>query len=111
MFAAWVADYDAFADWIARELGPRPSTDHQLDRIDNDGNYEPGNLRWGTRSEQARNRRDTVRLALNGETLSIPEWADRLGISYKLLHERRTYGWSDEKILTTPVAVKLRRAG
>ena len=48
----------AGVQWVLDTLGPRPSAQHSLDRIDNDRGYEPGNLRWATRSEQARNKRN-----------------------------------------------------
>ncbi len=49
----WAASYEAFAN----DVGKRPTPFHQLDRIDNDGHYEPGNVRWATTEEQTRNRR------------------------------------------------------
>ena len=58
----------AFAEWVLDNLGVRPSPFHSIDRIDNDRHYEPGNLRWASRSEQARNRRAYKRTK-NGERI------------------------------------------
>lgn len=51
----WLDDYPAFETWILENLGPRPEGT-SLDRIDNDGNYEPGNLQWASAKDQAYNR-------------------------------------------------------
>jgi hypothetical protein len=53
MCPEWLASFEAFFAYV----GPRPSPDHSIDRIDNDGNYEPGNVRWADRKTQRANRR------------------------------------------------------
>lgn len=57
MHTEWINDLSKFVEYIHMELGPRPEG-LTLDRRNNDGHYEPGNLRWATKSEQSYNRRD-----------------------------------------------------
>lgn len=73
----WRESYGAFLE----DMGRKPSPKHELDRFpDNDGDYEPGNCRWATRSQQLNNLRCTLRLTIDGETRSVTEWARISGI-------------------------------
>jgi hypothetical protein len=84
-------------------MEPRPTSAHTLERINNDGNYEPDNCKWATQAEQSRNMRTNVLLAFNGQTKCIADWASDLNTSYQTLQRRLQLGWSLEKTLTTPV--------
>lgn len=96
--------WDSYENFLA-DVGRAPGPEYSLDRINGDGNYEPGNVRWATRKEQGRNRFTCRIFELNGERLSIAEWADRAGIDYYTLHGRLSKGWTIERAITAPVMV------
>ncbi len=83
-------------------MGPKPSPQHTLDRIDSDGDYTPENCRWATKMEQNQNTSQNIHITFNGETLCIAEWSRRTGLGRNSIMYRLAKGWSVEKILTTP---------
>ena len=95
------AKWRIFEAFLA-DMGIKPRG-FTLERMDNDGNYEPGNCLWATRKTQARNRRGNRLLTLNGVSRSLAEWSDVTGVNYNTLKSRLKYGWSIERVLTVPV--------
>ena len=93
---------DSFTDFL-KDIGPRPSKQHTIDRIDNNKGYSPDNCRWATKKEQSRNMRNNVRLLFDGDKLTIREWSEKLGISSQTLWSRYRAGKSILEILTVPV--------
>lgn len=79
------------------------SDDLTLERIDNNKDYGPDNCKWATVKEQARNKRNSVKLTYNGKTLNASEWAEKLGIPLKAIYARVNQGWDDKKTLATPI--------
>lgn len=100
----WRDDVQAFL----RDMGPRPSPKHSIERIDNDGPYSPDNCRWGTRVEQASNTTRNNQVTLNGETHTLTEWARRFGVKLSTIYARLDRGWTMQRAITTPSATKER---
>jgi len=83
------------------EVGPRPSPQHSLDRIDNMQGYAPGNVRWALRAEQAQNRRITKRVTAFGKSQDLSAWSREQGIPRPTLEARiYKYGWPVEEALS-----------
>lgn len=98
--------HPAFNDFetFFREIGPRPTSAHSIDRIDNLRGYEPGNVHWATIEEQANNKRNNRYLTSSGQTMTVAQWARHLGLPRATLTRRLNHlRWTVEQALYTPV--------
>ena len=89
----WKSSFEAFLE----DMGERPSSEHSIDRIDNNGSYDPKNCKWSTTAQQSINKRSSVNIVINGEIKNLSEWCRFYEISYGVVYTRLKRGWSIER--------------
>ena len=94
----WRDSFEAFY----QDMGPRPSSQHEIDRIDNKGNYEPGNCQWATKRQNYLNKDRTRWLTFQGKTQCLKDWSAELGLPYSTLQNRLNAGLTVEQAFTNP---------
>jgi hypothetical protein len=92
------------------DMGPRPSIEYSIERIDNNGNYEPKNSKWATEQEQKLNRRDSRIINHNGLSKNLSVWASEYNIPFDVLSKRLAAGWDMGRALTQPRRVTAPRS-
>lgn len=92
-------------------IGKRPYPKAQLDRIDNDGSYEPGNVKWSSPEQNGCNKRNNRHFTHNGQTLTIAEWVRHFSLNRGTLNRRIAKGWSVMEALTVPARKYRKESG
>lgn len=92
----WENSFETFRDWA---LANGYEDGLTIDRLNNDGNYEPSNCKWSTQKEQSRHRRNNINLTIGGITKTLVEWSEIFHLPYGTLYERYCKGWRGIKLV------------
>lgn len=100
---AWVKDFYRFL----KDVGERPSPYHSLNRIDNEGDYAPGNVEWATTKEQLRNTRVNLVINFKGREQCLAAWCEELNLNYHTIWRRiKKLGWDPVRAIATPIGAR-----
>ena len=102
----WKDDFQAFYDW---SMSHGYADNLTIDRIENDGNYEPGNCRWVTMKEQSNNRNRNHVVRIGDDVKTLQEWCDEYNITYQTVQDRLKRGWNEIDAIMLPVQTKFKR--
>lgn len=85
------------------DMGRKPLPDLSIERINNDGNYEPGNCKWGTTDEQRNNQRNNRKIEIGGVTANLFQWLSQYQVKKGAYYSRINRGWDVERAITQPI--------
>ncbi len=103
----WLASFENFY----KDMGDKPGDEYSIERIDNNGHYCKENCKWGTKTEQANNRRSSHNIPYGSKTLTLTQWAKELNMNLNTLKNRIcNCHWSVEKAFETPIRKRRKSA-